>query len=61
MEEAKRQQKFISFEPNFRIELWGREVVSFIDLCEKALGYTDFVKLSEEEFSIITVMTVSSI
>lgn len=29
-------------------------VISFIGLCEKALGYTDFVKLSEEEFAIIT-------
>jgi fructokinase len=54
MEEAKRQQKFISFDPNFRIDLWGEDVGGFIDLSEKALGYTDFVKLSEEEFAIIT-------
>lgn len=51
--EANRQDKMISFDPNYRKDLWGDYLESFIALCEKAIGYADFVKLSEEELVLI--------
>lgn len=51
--EAKRQDKMISFDPNYRKDLWGGHIEGFVALCEKAIGYADFVKLSEEELLLI--------
>lgn len=54
MTEAKRRNKLISFDPNYRKDLWGSHIDSFVGLCEKAIGNADFVKLSEEELVLIT-------
>ena len=53
MVEAKREHKIISFDPNYRKDLWGGQIEGFVALCEKAIGYADFVKLSEEELALI--------
>ena len=57
MVEASRQDKMISFDPNFRKDLWGGQIEGFVALCEKAIGYADFVKLSEEELALIAGTT----
>lgn len=54
MEEGKRHGKLISFDPNYRQDLWKNDVENFVTLCKKAIGYADFVKVSEEELALIT-------
>ncbi|WP_404445803.1 carbohydrate kinase [Sutcliffiella horikoshii] len=51
---AKERGQFISFDPNYRLDLWkGRESI-FVDLVKQGISLADFVKVSEEELKIIT-------
>ena len=54
MKLAKKERKFISFDPNYRKDLWKERTQQFIELTKEAIALADFVKLSEEEIKIIT-------
>ncbi|MEH7114009.1 carbohydrate kinase [Neobacillus niacini] len=54
MRNAKNKGKFISFDPNFRTDLWKNKQTEFIELAKKGIALADFVKVSEEELHIIT-------
>jgi fructokinase len=54
MRNAKEQGKFISFDPNYRIDLWKNRTPEFIDLAKKGISLADFVKVSDEELKLIT-------
>ncbi|MEH7249023.1 carbohydrate kinase [Neobacillus niacini] len=54
MRNVKNKGKFISFDPNFRIDLWKNKQTEFIELAKKGIALADFVKVSEEELHIIT-------
>ncbi|MEK4566853.1 carbohydrate kinase [Alkalihalobacillus sp. FSL R5-0424] len=51
---GKERNQFISFDPNFRIDLWKEEMNLFIKRVQGCLPYVDFLKVSEEELSILT-------
>jgi fructokinase len=51
---AREKGKFISFDPNYRRDLWKERLVDFISIAKKAISLSDFVKVSEEELEIIT-------
>lgn len=54
MKTAKGNGQFISFDPNYRIDLWKGRVQVFIDLAKQGIALADFVKVSDEELQIIT-------
>ena len=54
MQEAKEKGKFISFDPNYRIDLWKGRRDDFVDLAKKGISMADFVKVSDEELGIIS-------
>ncbi|AGK98812.1 carbohydrate kinase family protein [Clostridium pasteurianum] len=54
MQEAKRKNIFISFDPNFRDNLWEDNVEDFIHISKKCIEFADFIKVSDEELKIIT-------
>jgi fructokinase len=54
MIKAKAEGKFISFDPNFRKDLWKAQIPTFIELANKGIALADFVKVSDEELTIIT-------
>ncbi|WHY00106.1 carbohydrate kinase [Neobacillus sp. DY30] len=54
METARNNGKFISFDPNFRSDLWKERESDFIQLAKKGIALADFVKVSDEELHIIT-------
>ena len=54
MKQAKIDKKFISFDPNYRKDLWKERTPQFIDFTKEAIALADFVKVSEEEIGIIT-------
>ena len=54
MRNAKNSGKFISFDPNFRKDLWNDRIPVFIELSQKGIALANFVKVSEEELQIIT-------
>jgi fructokinase len=54
MKMAKMDGKFVSFDPNFRKDLWKERISTFIELAKKGMALADFVKVSEEELTIIT-------
>jgi fructokinase len=51
---AREKGKFISFDPNYRRDLWKERLVDFISIAKKAISLSDFVKVSEEVLEIIT-------
>jgi fructokinase len=51
---AKEEGKFLSFDPNFRKDLWKDQIPTFIELANKGIALADFVKVSDEELAIIT-------
>ncbi|GFZ32098.1 fructokinase [Clostridium zeae] len=51
---AKERNIFISFDPNYRVDLWNGRIQQFIEISRKCLKYSDLVKVSEEEIKIIT-------
>jgi fructokinase len=54
MRTAKNNGRFISFDPNFRADLWKGRDNTFINLAHEGIGLADFIKVSEEELTIIT-------
>ena len=54
MRDAKNRGKFISFDPNFRKDLWNNRIPIFIELSQRGIALADFVKVSDEELQIIT-------
>ncbi|WP_257208899.1 carbohydrate kinase [Bacillus sp. AFS031507] len=51
---AKDEGQFISFDPNYRGDLWKGRVDEFVTIAKKAIALSDFVKVSDEELEIIT-------
>jgi fructokinase len=51
---GKENGQFISFDPNYRGNLWKDRDYEFIDLSKKAIALSDWVKVSDEELEIIT-------
>jgi fructokinase len=56
MKSAKEEGKFISFDPNFRKDLWKGCIPTFVDLSKKGIALADLIKLSDEELKIISGM-----
>lgn len=54
MEVAKENEIYISFDPNYRSDLWKGRLEEFIILSKRAISNSDFVKVSEEELALIT-------
>ncbi|MGV8981477.1 carbohydrate kinase family protein [Clostridium sp.] len=54
MELAFENEAFISFDPNYRIDLWKNRLSDFIEISKQCLKYSDFVKVSDEEIKIIS-------
>ncbi|ADL53949.1 carbohydrate kinase family protein [Clostridium cellulovorans] len=54
MMKAKELNLFISFDPNYRVDLWKGRDNEFIDAAKECLKYADFVKVSDEEAKILT-------
>ncbi|MEG0471598.1 MAG: carbohydrate kinase [Solibacillus sp.] len=53
-EEAIQQQRFVSFDPNYRADLWANCQEEFIEKCKPFIVKADFIKVSEEELFILT-------
>lgn len=51
---ASEGQNFISFDPNYRVDLWKNRIDEFITVSKSCIKYADFVKVSDEEIEIIT-------
>ena len=54
MEAAKAAGQFISFDPNFRHDLWRGKRDHFIALAHKGIAIADIVKVSDEEIKLIS-------
>lgn len=51
---AKDEGKFISFDPNYRSNLWKGRRENFVQIAKKGVAIADFVKVSDDELKIIT-------
>lgn len=51
---AKKQSLFISFDPNYRTDLWKGHDAEFIASCIDCIKYSDFVKMSDEEIRLVS-------
>jgi fructokinase len=51
---AKKEEQFISFDPNYRSDLWKGRESSFVELVKRGIALADFVKVSDEELRIIS-------
>ncbi len=54
---AKNKQCFISFDPNFRNDLWKGRVEEYIQLVFNFIPHCDFLKVSDEELFLLTKET----
>ncbi|SHJ10163.1 fructokinase [Clostridium amylolyticum] len=54
MKSAKDNNIFISFDPNYRVDLWKGKEDDFREISKSCLGYSDFVKVSDEEIKLIS-------
>jgi fructokinase len=54
MDLAKKRGVFISFDPNYRGDLWKGRLEQFIEISKKCIRCADLVKVSEEEIRLIT-------
>lgn len=54
MEIAKEKNMFISFDPNYRVDLWKNNLQTFLDYSIRSLKFADFAKLSDEEIQLIS-------
>lgn len=52
--QSKAHHNFVSFDPNYRIDLWKDNTAAFIERSKQAIFYADLVKVSEEELAIVT-------
>ncbi len=53
MKKMKAEGKFISFDPNFRKDLWRGKEAIFIERAKQCITLADFVKVSEEELGLL--------
>ncbi|MGM0751602.1 MAG: carbohydrate kinase family protein [Bacillota bacterium] len=49
--------RFVSFDPNFRSDLWKGRKRDFIQLAEKCISQADFLKVSAEECKLISAFS----
>lgn len=54
MELAREKGIFISFDPNYRVDLWKGRLQEFISVSKHCMRFADFVKVSDEEIRIIS-------
>ncbi|GKU26743.1 carbohydrate kinase family protein [Clostridium folliculivorans] len=54
MEKAKVKGTFISFDPNFRTDLWRGRTKEFVEVSRWCMKHADFVKVSDEEALLIS-------
>lgn len=54
IELASQRGSFISFDPNYREDLWRGSLDAFISFSKSVLSFADFAKFSEEELLLIT-------
>ncbi|NMM63812.1 carbohydrate kinase [Clostridium sp. P21] len=54
MEVSKKENIFIAFDPNYRVDLWKGRDTEFIEVSKFCMKYADFVKVSDEEIKIIS-------
>jgi fructokinase len=54
MNEAIESHQFVSFDPNYRSDLWRGKLAEFVSVSKTGISKADFVKVSEEELEIIT-------
>lgn len=54
MKLAFENEAFISFDPNYRVDLWKGRLNEFIEISKSCLRYADFAKVSDEEIKIIS-------
>lgn len=54
MDEAKANGQFVSFDPNYRGDLWTGRHEEFIALSRAGISKADLVKVSDEELQLIT-------
>lgn len=54
IELARAQNMFVSFDPNYRTNLWQGREDEFIERARRGIGQADFVKVSDEELRLIT-------
>lgn len=52
--ESYHEKNFISFDPNFRTDLWKNNETEFIARSKEALKYADLVKVSDDELQLIS-------
>jgi fructokinase len=51
---AKEQNTFVSFDPNYRTDLWKNRIDDFIQISREFISKADFVKVSHEELALIS-------
>ncbi|CRF28753.1 sugar kinase%2C ribokinase [Mycobacterium tuberculosis] len=54
IEHAKASGMFVSFDPNFRTNLWQGREGEFIERSRRGIGQADFVKVSDDELRLLT-------
>lgn len=54
MKIAKDKDKIISFDPNYRVDLWKGRIDEFITKSKEFIALSDFVKVSDEEIKLIS-------
>lgn len=54
MDKASETGIYISFDPNFRQDLWNKNEEEFVRLSKEAISRANFVKVSHEELELIT-------
>lgn len=54
MRKGKQNNQFITFDPNYRSDLWSDKQEDFVNWVFKCLPYVNYLKVSEEELAIIT-------
>lgn len=54
LELAKNENKIITFDPNYRVDLWRERVEKFIEESKKYIKEADIVKVSDEEVLLIS-------
>ena len=54
LEAAGENDCYISFDPNFRSDLWKGQVAEFVKLARDFISKCDFLKVSDEELTLLT-------
>ncbi|MCM5662441.1 carbohydrate kinase family protein [Galbibacter mesophilus] len=54
LEEVVAKNAFVSFDPNYRVDLWKGKTAVFVEKCKPFIQKADFAKFSEEEAFLIS-------